>query len=167
MCDIDVCFKYQLPGEDLGESISVTNDDDLEHMMHEYNRLYQASSKPARLRLFLFLVINQTATVDARAGIFGSSEGKSERERFVDALNSGPVQSSAPPSTDAPSNNVDFLFSLRKGTQSSPPMTAKVQDTTPKLEIQVPSLEDRIRSDLDADPGFAKVADRCSRSSYV
>ncbi|KAG2333949.1 hypothetical protein Bca52824_005129 [Brassica carinata] len=32
----DVLFKYQLPGEDLDALISVTNEDDLEHMMHEY-----------------------------------------------------------------------------------------------------------------------------------
>lgn len=36
--------------------ISVTNDEDLEHMMHEYDRLFKASAKPARLRLFLFPV---------------------------------------------------------------------------------------------------------------
>ncbi|CDO97352.1 unnamed protein product [Coffea canephora] len=55
LCDCaSVSFKYQLPGEDLDALISVTNDDDLEHMMHEYDRLYRASPKPARLRLFLF-----------------------------------------------------------------------------------------------------------------
>ncbi|KAF7843055.1 leucine-rich repeat extensin-like protein 2 [Senna tora] len=55
ICDgADVTFKYQLPGEDLDALISVTNDDDLEHMMHEYDRLIRASAKPARMRLFLF-----------------------------------------------------------------------------------------------------------------
>ncbi|KAL6964191.1 hypothetical protein U1Q18_035249 [Sarracenia purpurea var. burkii] len=161
LCDADACFKYQLPGEDLDALISVTNDDDLEHMMHEYDRLYRTSSKPARLRLFLFPVINQAAAAaaaDARAGIFGSSEGKSDRERFVDALNSGPTQSSPPPSTDAPSNNVDFLFGLHKGTQPPPPppMTAKIQDTTPELEIQVPPLEERI---IAADPIQMQIQD--------
>ncbi|XP_020234006.1 uncharacterized protein LOC109814076 [Cajanus cajan] len=48
-------FKYQLPGEDLDALISVTNDDDLDHMMHEYDRLYRAPARPARMRLFLFL----------------------------------------------------------------------------------------------------------------
>ncbi|GKE42189.1 PB1 domain-containing protein, partial [Tanacetum coccineum] len=48
------CFKYQLPGEDLDALISVTNDEDLEHMMAEYDRIYKASVKPVRLRLFLF-----------------------------------------------------------------------------------------------------------------
>nr|GMD89218.1 PB1 domain-containing protein [Ipomoea batatas] len=52
--EADVCFKYQLPGEDLDALISVTNDEDLELMMLEYDRLQRASNKPARLRLFLF-----------------------------------------------------------------------------------------------------------------
>ncbi|XP_004485634.1 uncharacterized protein [Cicer arietinum] len=51
----DVSFKYQLPGEDLDALISVTNDDDLDHMMHEYDRLSRASARPARMRLFLFV----------------------------------------------------------------------------------------------------------------
>ncbi|KAH7852423.1 hypothetical protein Vadar_024656 [Vaccinium darrowii] len=53
-------FRYQLPGEDLDALVSVINDDDLEHMMAEYDRLYNSTatatipSKPARLRIFLF-----------------------------------------------------------------------------------------------------------------
>ncbi|KAI9113756.1 hypothetical protein K1719_015007 [Acacia pycnantha] len=56
LCDADVCFKYQLPGEDLDALISVTNDEDLEHMMVEYDCLYRASAKPARLRFNRWLV---------------------------------------------------------------------------------------------------------------
>lgn len=53
----DACFKYQLPGEDLNDLISVHNDDDLENMMVEYDRMCRASPKqPVRLRLFLFPV---------------------------------------------------------------------------------------------------------------
>jgi len=53
----DACFKYQLPGEDLNDLISVHNDDDLENMMVEYDRMYRVSPKqPVRLRLFLFPV---------------------------------------------------------------------------------------------------------------
>ncbi|CAL5183271.1 unnamed protein product [Lathyrus oleraceus] len=58
----DVSFKYQLPGEDLDALISVTNDDDLDHMMHEYDRLYRASAKPARMRLFLFVNDSDSAS---------------------------------------------------------------------------------------------------------
>ncbi|KAI9083021.1 hypothetical protein K1719_035036 [Acacia pycnantha] len=54
LCDVDVCFKYKLPGEDLDALIAITNDEDLEHMMVENNRLYRAFVKPVQLRLFLF-----------------------------------------------------------------------------------------------------------------
>ncbi|KAG5564266.1 hypothetical protein RHGRI_000461 [Rhododendron griersonianum] len=51
-----VSFKYLLPGEDLNALVSViNNDDDLEHMMAEYDRVCDCvSPKPARLRIFLF-----------------------------------------------------------------------------------------------------------------
>ncbi|KAL7235659.1 hypothetical protein ACSBR1_019033 [Camellia fascicularis] len=81
LCHADVCFEYQLPGEDLDALISVTNDDDLERMMHEYDRLFRASWKPARFRLFLF---PDAESVAAAPRSFGSSEGKSDRETRSD-----------------------------------------------------------------------------------
>jgi len=122
--DTDVAFKYQLPGEDLDALISVTNDDDLEHMMHEYDRLYRASAKPARMRLFLFPVNPSHAS-------FGSDGDKSDRERFVEALNSGPSQ--VVEATKTPANNVDFLFGLDKGA-SPPPPPVKVPDL-PEIHV--------------------------------
>ncbi|KAJ8762593.1 hypothetical protein K2173_008032 [Erythroxylum novogranatense] len=120
--DSDVCFKYQLPGEDLDALISVTNDEDLEHMMLEYDRLYRASAKPARLRLFLFHL---------NLPSFGASEMKSERQWFVDALNSVQVQNveaASPPTAAVPVGNPDFLFGLEKGfpaTKTVPEIVAK------------------------------------------
>ncbi|KAJ0010356.1 hypothetical protein Pint_33514 [Pistacia integerrima] len=108
--EADVSFKYQLPGEDLDALISVTNDDDLEHMMHEYERLFKASAKPARMRLFLFPAVTNSS--------FGSDGSKSERDRFVEALNSGPSHVSE--SKKIP-NNVDFLFGLEKEAVQPPP----------------------------------------------
>ncbi|KAH7567610.1 hypothetical protein ACOSP7_010396 [Xanthoceras sorbifolium] len=107
--DDNVCFKYQLPGEDLDALISVTNDEDLEHMMLEYDRLYRASTKPARLRLFLF-PLNPKITAVYEAG-----EPKTERQWFVDALNSVQIQNldgSSPPATAVSAANPDFLFGL-------------------------------------------------------
>ncbi|KAK3018319.1 hypothetical protein RJ639_002974 [Escallonia herrerae] len=94
--------------------ISVTNDDDLAHMMHEYDRLFRTSSKPARLRLFLFPV-----NPPSPAQSFGSSEDRSDRKRFMEALNFGPVQSPPSPSAVAfaPPGNEDFLFGSDKGMQ--------------------------------------------------
>ncbi|XP_010029946.2 LOW QUALITY PROTEIN: uncharacterized protein LOC104419850 [Eucalyptus grandis] len=116
LCDLPdgVSFKYQLPGEDLDALISVTTDDDLEHMMHEYDRLYRACSRPARMRLFLFPVHPQPPPAAPAA----AADPKSDRERFVEALNSGPaVQEPAKP----PPSNVDFLFGLDKGVVAGAP----------------------------------------------
>ncbi|KAG6436308.1 hypothetical protein SASPL_101202 [Salvia splendens] len=88
ICSFSLFFQrtlsYQLPGEDLDALISVTNDDDLEHMMHEYDRLCRISPKPARLRLFVFP--NQNPNLN-------SSGHKTDKERFVDALNNMPQSS--------------------------------------------------------------------------
>ncbi|KAK6940287.1 PB1 domain [Dillenia turbinata] len=125
LCDSsDLCFKYQLPGEDLDALISVTNDEDLEHMMLEYDRLHKASNKPARLRLFLF-------PLNAKSS-FGSedSNSKPDGQWFVDALNSVQIQnpdSSLPPAAADSETNPDFLFGLDKG-GIVPPQTAKLQD---------------------------------------
>ncbi|XP_044476093.1 uncharacterized protein LOC123203710 [Mangifera indica] len=109
--DENICLKYQLPGEDLDALISVTNDEDLEHMMLEYDRLVRASPKPARLRLFLFPLNPTTSSV------FGVSETKSEQQWFVDALNSVQIQhldGSSPPAAAVSVTNPDFLFGLDK-----------------------------------------------------
>lgn len=53
-CNTEICIKYQLPGEDLDALVSLIDDDDVEQMMVEYDRMQKVSTKPARLRLFLF-----------------------------------------------------------------------------------------------------------------
>lgn len=143
LCDSDVCFRYQLPGEDLDALISVTNDEDLEHMMMEYDRLYRASNKPARMRLFLFPVNSTQATS------FGSGDTKSERQWFVDALNSvqiQPLDASSPTQADAAANP-DFLFGLdkehapvAKERNLPPPPSHTVTDSFPK-PLQVSRAE--------------------------
>ncbi|CAI9765409.1 unnamed protein product [Fraxinus pennsylvanica] len=133
LCDSDnISFKYQMPGEDLDALISVTNDDDLEHMMNEYDRLYRVSPKPSRLRIFIFTTPNQSSNSSVRS--FGSDDAKSEKERFVEALNSGPVMTAPPPVVTAVSpqpppanNNVDYLFGLEKGVGMAPQPLQKVE----------------------------------------
>nr|XP_043628123.1 uncharacterized protein LOC122599646 [Erigeron canadensis] len=151
ICDSDVSFKYQLPGEDLDALISVTNDDDLDHMMIEYDRLNRASPKPARLRLFLFPV---QVPVMTPTNSFGSTEGKSERDRFVEALNSGPVQTSTPP---ALAGNADFLFGSEKVVAHAPvnvpvPVTVargrEVVDPDPVIRHHEPDGSDRIQKHI-------------------
>ncbi|KAG6394309.1 hypothetical protein SASPL_144893 [Salvia splendens] len=50
----EISVKYQLPGEDLDALVSLIDDDDVEHMMIEYDRMQRISPKPARLRIFVF-----------------------------------------------------------------------------------------------------------------
>ncbi|CAJ1970547.1 unnamed protein product [Sphenostylis stenocarpa] len=109
-------FKYQLPGEDLDALISVTNDEDLHHMMFEYDRLSRISPRPARLRLFLFSLHNNNNNIN-----FALTDSKPERQWFVDALNSVQVpllEGSSTPPTATP--NPDFLFGLDKPATVAP-----------------------------------------------
>lgn len=135
-CDADVTFKYQLPGEDLDALISVTNDDDLEHMMHEYDRLYRAPGRPARMRLFLFPA-NQSPS-------FASDGARSDRERFVEVLSSGPSHGADAPKQSVP-NKVDFLFGLDKGGVAPPPPPVALKLHDPVPEAVAPPVESAAR----------------------
>ncbi|KAK1439983.1 hypothetical protein QVD17_05808 [Tagetes erecta] len=90
LCDRDVCFKYQLPGEDLDALISVTNDDDLQHMMHEYDRLNlsKPSHSLSKLRLFLLPLTQTPALTPVHS--FGSIDPRSEQQHIVDHQISDP-----------------------------------------------------------------------------
>ncbi|XP_074312777.1 uncharacterized protein LOC141648183 [Silene latifolia] len=131
-------FKYQLPGEDLDALISVTNDDDLELMMQEFDRVLRGSGKVARLRLFLFTDQQVSGSGEARFGSASSETGilsgpGSEPVRdvkFVDhrnlqnavsldaprVLSPSPTPPPLPVSVPLPvHSNVDFLFGLERG----------------------------------------------------
>uniref|UniRef100_A0A0C9S719 TSA: Wollemia nobilis Ref_Wollemi_Transcript_9923_2385 transcribed RNA sequence n=1 Tax=Wollemia nobilis TaxID=56998 RepID=A0A0C9S719_9CONI len=117
-----VSFKYQLPNEDLDALVSVTNDEDLENMMAEYDRLHKSGYKFSRLRLFVF-PNTRTDTGSAPSSISSAME-ESGKQWFVDALNNPPV-SQASDATDKPdsapgvsetsvwvNNMPDYLFGL-------------------------------------------------------
>ncbi|KAJ0266027.1 hypothetical protein HA466_0000960 [Hirschfeldia incana] len=136
--DGEISFKYQLPGEDLDALISVTNEDDLEHMMHEYDRLLRMSSKPARMRLFLFPLSSSSV------GGFGSEGStKSDRETMSTIANRPESEKSV---TAPASNNADFLFGSEKvvGTPPAPP--------SPPRQIQDPQMFVN-RQVITPDPG--------------
>ncbi|KAL1821845.1 hypothetical protein DCAR_0418272 [Daucus carota subsp. sativus] len=146
-----LCFRYQLPGEDLDALISVTNDEDLEHMMLEYDRLYRASSKPVRLRLFLF------PAPAAPSSAFSSSDSKPDRQWFVDALNSVQNQShndsaSSTAVTPPLSATPDFLFGFDKeghGDRQAPP--CKAAESVPSQHVDDRSfVNDMERMNMNA-----------------
>jgi PB1 domain len=153
----EFCIKYQLPGEDLDSLISVTNDEDLEHMVLEFDRLHfhrssNSSRSTPRLRVFLF-PINPPPPSPALL------EPKQERHWFVDTINSihslaPPVAVSAPPAANGQAGP-DFLFGLDNG--FVPPPAVKIKDPAPPEQpvpresatVEIPVKEDRqIGSDL-------------------
>ncbi|PPD69686.1 hypothetical protein GOBAR_DD33439 [Gossypium barbadense] len=142
--DGDFSFKYQLPGEDLDALISVTNDDDLEHMMLEYDRLYRASAKPARMRLFVFPA---TGSVN-----YGSEGAKLDRERFVEALNSGTTPGGEKTAA-IPQSNVDFLFGLEKGMAPPPPVKIRDPVAEPVIQPPPPPVPEVVGTDHALSPG--------------
>lgn len=165
ICDFDtVNLKYQLPGEDLDALVSVTNDEDLEHMMMEYDRLNRSSPKPARLRLFLFPVRSNSSSLASSAKDGGST--KSNQQWFVDAFNSAQIQQSidsaaatSPPASETLSNP-DFLFGLDNTNkcvvsppsppQISSPVKAKqdlVQEQQQFIQDQQLQIQDHNRED--------------------
>ncbi|KAL5993315.1 hypothetical protein ACLOJK_014239 [Asimina triloba] len=90
----DLVLKYQLAPEDLDALVSVTCDEDLKHMMDEYDR-YDAklsgNSSAPRLRAFLFP--SNPVVVDSHGSNSGEAGGVLE-QRYIDAIN-GFVRSSS------------------------------------------------------------------------
>ncbi|KAK2986689.1 hypothetical protein RJ640_010914 [Escallonia rubra] len=96
------CLKYQLPGECLDALVSLIDGDDLEHMMFEYDRLHRISTKPARIRLFIFPPNRQANPLQK------SGDAKPETPRIPEPeTKTVAAQPEAPPIPD-------FLFGFDK-----------------------------------------------------
>uniref|UniRef100_A0ACD5YYB1 Uncharacterized protein n=1 Tax=Avena sativa TaxID=4498 RepID=A0ACD5YYB1_AVESA len=102
----DICVKYQLPGEDLDALVSVTNDEDLEHLVIEYDRLHLFRNAPGsgsgssrggstpRLRVFLFPVVQAPPPLSPLSppAAVGVIEPKQEqREWYLDLRPASPT----------------------------------------------------------------------------
>ncbi|KAG0450226.1 hypothetical protein HPP92_026866 [Vanilla planifolia] len=165
----DICFKYQLPGEDLDSLISVTNDEDLEHMMIEYDRLHRSTAKhTARLRLFLFPVKPAMGSASVLAPI----ELKNDRQWFMEGLDAVPMhlvpaqyQSNPlqPPPPPPPTTLVpDFLSGMMP-----PPAAVKPKDAAPEAVLVQPLTEDALpaRSDTGKEDRQQKAGESAVSSS--
>lgn len=106
-----VSFKYQLPNEDLDALVSVTNDEDMENMMVENERLQKMGCRSSRLRLFVF--VNRPEGTLSESSL-GSLEDRKRENWFMDAVNVGLVNRSESAGARGPwANNMpDFLFGL-------------------------------------------------------
>lgn len=76
----DVVLKYQITPEDLDALVSVKSDEDLKHMMDEYNRHHHHNETP-KLRTFLFPA-NPTVV---RLG--SPIEPQTIEQRYIEAIN--------------------------------------------------------------------------------
>ncbi|MQM18887.1 hypothetical protein Taro_051885 [Colocasia esculenta] len=100
----EAVIKYQMASEDLDALVSVTCDEDLHHMIEEYDRLEASCSACThpRLRVFLFPVPTPAATptFDGTATPGGKPQlhphplhvsGISLEQRYIEAINGGAV----------------------------------------------------------------------------
>ncbi|KAH7543643.1 hypothetical protein FEM48_Zijuj02G0205700 [Ziziphus jujuba var. spinosa] len=109
----DMVLKYQLISEDLDTLVSVRTDEDLKHMLDEYNR--QENRGTPRLRTFLFpskptILDNQAAFLEPRA----------LELRYVDAVNGIIRTNSRPKLTPIDVNCSSFSISSACSSPNSP-----------------------------------------------
>lgn len=82
--DGDMVLKYQLIPEDLDTLVSVKTDEDLKHMLHEYNR--QENQGSPKLRTFLFPSKPPSIAHENQAAYVEPLHHSLE-QRYVDAVN--------------------------------------------------------------------------------
>ncbi|GAB2279034.1 hypothetical protein Dimus_013697 [Dionaea muscipula] len=89
----DFVLKYQIAPEDLDSLVSVKSDEDLRHMLDEYDRL--ESEGNSKLRTFLFP--SKPTIIESGQNPFSNLvPDQSPEQRFVDAIN-GVVRMTKPP----------------------------------------------------------------------
>lgn len=126
-------LKYQLPHDDLDSLISVTSDDDVDHLMDELDRHQDAAARQPRLRVFLFA----PAAPDAAFGsvLSGTAAGDvaSTDQWFLDALNAPaphPIERGRSEASSIVSEVPDYLFGL--DTASDEPSPGPPAAETPR-----------------------------------
>jgi hypothetical protein len=138
-------IKYKLPMDDLDSLISVSSDDDVDHLMDELDRheyLNANVAKPARLRAFLF-------TSQSPGGAFGSilsgTGGEAACDQwFIDALNAPaprPVERGRSESSSLNYEVPDYFVALEDAfDERSPVPTA----TNNKPDTETPDGDDDV-----------------------
>ncbi|OEL34637.1 hypothetical protein BAE44_0004342 [Dichanthelium oligosanthes] len=110
-------LKYQLPQDDLDSLISVSSDDDVDHLMDELDRLHDeaaALARPPRLRVFLFAPAPDAAFGSVLSGTAGEAVVSTD-QWFVDALNAPaphPIERGRSEASSIISEVPDYLFGL-------------------------------------------------------
>jgi hypothetical protein len=128
-------LKYQLPQDDLDSLVSITSDDDVDHLMDELDRIQDLSAnvaRPPRLRVFLFAPAPDAAFGSVFSGT--TSEAASTDQWFVDALNAPapqphPTERGRSEASSIVSEVPDYLFGLEttSGEPSPGPAAARAK----------------------------------------
>ncbi|XP_062187985.1 uncharacterized protein LOC133891290 [Phragmites australis] len=129
-------LKYQLPQDDLDSLISVTSDDDVDHLMDEFDRLHELASnvaKPPRLRVFLFApASDHTSAAGAFGpGLSGTGGEAATDQWFVDALNAPaphPIERGQSEASSIISEVPDYLFGLDAASDEPSPGPAAARN---------------------------------------
>ncbi|GAB2257788.1 hypothetical protein Droror1_Dr00013948 [Drosera rotundifolia] len=110
LLDGDFVLKYQIASEDLDSLVSVKSDEDLRHMLDEYDRL----ESEGQLKLRTFLFPSKPVIIETGQNPFLAVMPHSIEQRFVDAINGvvrrtkrplstcGPVSASSSPDSASP-----------------------------------------------------------------
>lgn len=112
----ETVIKYQMASEDLDALVSVTCDEDLHHMLEEYDRLEAncSSCTHPRLRLFLFPIPTPAVTPTFEgSSIAGTPRhhprpphlqlaGTALEQRYIDAINGATTATRPPPGLPSP-----------------------------------------------------------------
>ncbi|CAH2068717.1 unnamed protein product [Thlaspi arvense] len=126
----NMVLKYQLISEDLDALITVKSDEDILHMLEEYDR-YKLSSGRPKLRAYLFpstpIIPEHHDAIDAR----------SPEERYIDAVNGfSLITRQHSLSSDRP----DFFIGFNSSAGSFPKSTESTKIDTSRLESITPTF---------------------------
>ncbi|XP_062189268.1 uncharacterized protein LOC133892474 [Phragmites australis] len=131
-------LKYQLPQDDLDSLISVTSDDDVDHLMDELDRIHGLAAnvaKPPRLRVFLFTPAPESAFGSVLSGTGGEA---ATDQWFVDALNAPaphPIELGRSEASSIISEVPDYLFGLDTASDEPSPGPAAARN---KSDAEIP-----------------------------
>lgn len=130
-------IKYQLPGEDLDALISVSSDEDLHHMIEEYQDLERGSQ---RLRIFL---ISYSSEAESPVSV----ESRSVQQNDIDyqyvvavngMLNPSPKRSSSGHSLSSQASHWDYSPTFQRDSPTSiQPLEIREGSSSPNLKLML------------------------------
>lgn len=150
-------LKYQLPQDDLDSLISISSDDDVDHLMEELDRIQDETAtvaRPLRLRVFLFAPAPDAPFGSVLSGTAGEAAASTD-QWFVDALNAPaphPIERGRSEASSIISEVPDYLFGLDTASDEPSPGSAAFRSKSDAAETP------RQHGDEDDVPATARQA---------